>query len=91
LRDALHHHGAAVLFEEPGYASVNVPVNTKLNTGGGAAFAGNLIVGGLVGMGADAATGASFDHEPNPVYAKMQRTSGSSPSGPSAAQSSLKR
>ena len=34
---------------------------------GGAGFAGNLLLGGFVGMGVDAATGAAMDHKPNPI------------------------
>ena len=56
-----------VVFEQPGHETVTIPVITKLNGGGGAAFAGNILLGGIVGMGADAATGAALDHIPNPV------------------------
>ena len=34
---------------------------------GAAGFAGNIILGGVVGMAADAATGATLEHFPNPV------------------------
>ncbi len=56
-----------VTVSKPGYAPAEVPVSTKVNAGGGAAFAGNVLVGGLVGMAADASTGAGLDHYPNPV------------------------
>ena len=56
-----------VSISKPGYEPVEVAVTTKVNPGGGAAFAGNVLVGGLVGMAADASTGAGLDHYPNPV------------------------
>jgi len=56
-----------VTVSKPGYQPAEVPVSTKVNPGGGAAFAGNVLVGGLVGMAADASTGAGLDHYPNPV------------------------
>ena len=34
--------------------------------------AGNIIAGGLIGMGVDAATGAATDHKPNPVIVTLQ-------------------
>jgi len=39
---------------------------------GTAGFAGNLLAGGLVGMGVDAVTGAALDHKPNPVIVTLQ-------------------
>jgi hypothetical protein len=39
---------------------------------GAAGFAGNVLLGGLVGMGVDAATGAALDHKPNPVIVTLQ-------------------
>src|SRR6266478_9928448 len=40
-----------VTVSKPGYQPAEVPVSTKVNPGGGAAFAGNVLVGGLVGIG----------------------------------------
>lgn len=54
-------------FSKPGYVSQTVPVRTKLVGNGAAGFAGNVLVGGVIGMGVDAATGAALDHIPNPV------------------------
>lgn len=54
-------------FSKPGYRSQVVPVRTKISGGGGASFAGNILAGGVIGMGVDAATGAALDHTPNPV------------------------
>lgn len=58
-------------FSKPGYRQATVNVQTKLVTTGAAGFAGNLLAGGVVGMGVDAYNGAAYDHYPNPVIAKM--------------------
>ncbi|GJD83932.1 hypothetical protein [Methylobacterium haplocladii] len=34
-------------------------------------MAGNILLGGVVGIGVDAVTGAAFDHFPNPVSATL--------------------
>jgi hypothetical protein len=60
-----------VTFEKPGFERAQVPVTTAISGGGGASFAGNILVGGVIGMGADAATGAAYDHTPNPVRAAL--------------------
>jgi hypothetical protein len=45
-----------------------------------AGFAGNVLAGGLIGMGVDAATGAATDHKPNPVIVTLQPKSATSSS-----------
>jgi len=57
----------SVLISKPGYHTVEVPVRTQVAGAGAAGFAGNIILGGVVGMAADAATGATLEHFPNPV------------------------
>ncbi len=54
-------------FTKPGYQPQIVPVRTEVVGKGAAGMAGNVIVGGVIGIGVDAATGAAFDHKPNPV------------------------
>ena len=71
----------SVTIAKPGYAPQTVFVGTKLASAGAAGFAGNVLVGGVVGMGVDAATGATLEHFPNPVTVILQR-SGSPPQGP---------
>jgi hypothetical protein len=58
-------------FSRPGYRSLTVPVRTKLAGSGAAGFAGNVLLGGVIGMGVDAYTGAAMDHYPNPVMASL--------------------
>jgi hypothetical protein len=58
-------------FSKDGYASQDVMVQTRVAGSGAAGFAGNVLIGGLVGMGVDAATGATLEHYPNPVTVSL--------------------
>lgn len=57
---------------KPGYVPQIVQVRTKVSGNGGASFAGNILAGGVIGMGVDAATGAALDHTPNPVNVTLE-------------------
>jgi len=54
-------------FTKEGYHPHQVYVGTKLPGEGAAAIAGNVVIGGVVGIATDAITGAALDHYPNPV------------------------
>ena len=56
-----------VTASKPGYHSAQTPVGTRIAAGGAAGFAGNVLVGGVIGMAVDASTGATLEHYPNPV------------------------
>jgi hypothetical protein len=56
-----------VTASKPGYRDASIPVKTKVAGAGAAGFAGNILVGGVIGMGVDAATGATLEHYPSPV------------------------
>jgi hypothetical protein len=58
-------------FSKPGYESQDVMVQTRVAGAGAAGFAGNVLIGGVVGMGVDAATGSTLEHYPNPVTATL--------------------
>jgi len=62
----------SVSFAKPGYQPQTVQVTTRVAGGGAAGFAGNILVGGIIGMGVDAASGATLEHFPNPVVAVLQ-------------------
>ncbi|MBR0960725.1 PEGA domain-containing protein [Bradyrhizobium japonicum] len=62
----------SITFQKEGYEPQVVSLSRDIQTGGAAGFAGNLLLGGVVGMGVDAATGAATDHKPNPVIVTMQ-------------------
>ncbi|MBI5132362.1 MAG: translation initiation factor 2 [Rhodopseudomonas palustris] len=61
-----------VSLSKDGYQPQIIPLTREISGGGGAGFAGNLLLGGVVGMGVDAATGAAMDHKPNPVVVTLQ-------------------
>jgi PEGA domain len=63
----------AVVFNLPGYREQRVEVKTQVAGAGAAGFVGNVIVGGVVGMGVDAVTGSTLEHLPNPVVVTLQR------------------
>jgi hypothetical protein len=58
-------------FSKEGYQSEDVKVQTRVAGAGAAGFAGNVLIGGVVGMGVDAATGSTLEHYPNPVTASL--------------------
>lgn len=60
-----------VVLSKPGYHSAEVEVKTQVAGSGAAGFAGNVLLGGVVGMVADASTGATLEHMPNPVTARL--------------------
>ncbi|WP_413989884.1 translation initiation factor 2 [Labrys okinawensis] len=55
-----------------GYQPMDVPVKTRVAGAGAAGFAGNLLLGGVVGMGVDAASGATLEQYPNPITVTLQ-------------------
>jgi hypothetical protein len=70
-------------FTREGYQPSVVEVKTTLSREGGTSFAGNLLLGGLIGMGVDAASGAALDHTPNPVIARLAAIIPPPPASPS--------
>lgn len=71
-----------VTFTKDGYEDLQVPVATRLAGAGAAGFAGNVLVGGLIGMGVDAATGSTLEHYPNPVMGVLKPLSKPAPATP---------
>ncbi len=67
------------IFSKTGHEEVQVPVATRVAGAGAAGFAGNILLGGVVGMAADAATGATLEHFPNPVMATLPQLKPVSP------------
>jgi hypothetical protein len=74
----------SITFQKEGYEPQVVQLTKEVPATGAAGFAGNIIAGGLIGMGVDAATGAATDHKPNPVIVTMQPSA--PPSRPPAAK-----
>lgn len=60
--------GFTVTAEKEGYKTVTTSVVSQVSGGGGAALAGNVILGGIVGGAVDAGTGAMNELNPNPLH-----------------------
>lgn len=54
-----------------GYVSQTHEVNSGMSGGGGAALAGNILIGGAIGIGVDAMSGALNDLTPNPLVVTL--------------------
>ncbi|MEI6176394.1 MAG: PEGA domain-containing protein [Verrucomicrobiota bacterium] len=62
-----------VQLSKAGYKSTETRVTNHVSGMGGTAMAGNVIVGGLIGLGVDAASGATKDLTPNPIEITLQK------------------
>lgn len=60
-----------VVFAKDGYKPVEAVLEKKVTGGGIASGAGNVIAGGIIGIGVDAGTGANLDLRPNPMIAEL--------------------
>ncbi|MDQ2083672.1 translation initiation factor 2 [Xanthobacteraceae bacterium Astr-EGSB] len=58
-------------FTKPGYQPHTIRVDTRVAGAGAAGMAGNILLGGVVGMAVDAASGATLEHFPNPAVAHL--------------------
>jgi hypothetical protein len=63
-----------ISFQKDGFEPQVIALTKDVAGTGAAGFAGNVLVGGLIGMGVDATTGAAMDHHPNPVIVTLQPT-----------------
>jgi hypothetical protein len=68
-------------FQKDGFLPQQVPVSRQVVSAGVAATAGNVIAGGLIGLGVDAVTGAGYEHTPNPVSVILQPDAPAPPRG----------
>jgi PEGA domain len=68
-----------VTINKEGYEPQIVALTKEIPGSGAAGFAGNILAGGLIGIGVDAATGAAQDHKPNPVIVTLQPLAPASP------------
>ena len=60
--------GFVVTATKEGYKTITTNVVSQVSGGGGAAMAGNVLVGGIIGAGVDASTGAMNELVPNPLH-----------------------
>lgn len=70
-----------ITFRMEGFKEQQVFVKTILSPDGIAGAAGNVLIGGVIGLGVDAATGSTLMHTPNPVKVILER-SGPPPKAP---------
>ncbi len=69
----------SVVFRLAGHANETVEVKSRLGGAGAAGLAGNVILGGVVGIVADAASGATLEHAPNPVSVVLKKLAPAAP------------
>lgn len=69
-----------------GYKPLDIKVTHKVSKGGGAGMAGNVLLGGLIGAGIDASSGAMLDLTPNPVSVTLEPLAAPAPVASTAAQ-----
>lgn len=55
-----------------GYEPVTTQIQSQTKGGGSAGMAGNVFLGGIIGAGVDAGTGAHRDLVPNPLHVDLQ-------------------
>ena len=69
----------SMTIQKPGYGPQVVQLTKDVPAAGAAGFAGNLLLGGLIGMGVDAYAGAATDHQPNPAIVTLQPVAPAAP------------
>lgn len=60
-------HAFDVYIEREGYEPLAIHVSSQISGKGAVGMAGNVLVGGLIGAGIDAFSGATKDLKPNPI------------------------
>lgn len=61
-----------VTITKPGYKTIQTNITNENKGGGTANLAGNILVGGLIGIGVDASSGALQDLTPNPLEVALE-------------------
>lgn len=67
-----------------GYLPARETVTSNMSSGGAAGMAGNVLVGGLIGVGVDATSGALNDLSPNPLQVTLVPVPVEAPAAPAA-------
>jgi hypothetical protein len=60
-----------VYIEKEGYEPLTVHVSSQISGTGAVGMAGNVLIGGIIGVGVDSWTGAAKDLRPNPIKVTM--------------------
>lgn len=61
-----------ITIAKPGYKTVNTRVTNQVAGAGAAGMAGNVLVGGIIGIGVDAVSGATLELKPNPLKVVLE-------------------
>ncbi|HZL01048.1 MAG TPA: translation initiation factor 2 [Caulobacteraceae bacterium] len=61
-----------VALTKAGYKTVQTRVTHAVAGAGATAFVGNVLIGGVIGAGVDASTGATMDLKPNPLIVTLE-------------------
>ena len=80
-----HRSAFDVTITKSGYRGWQGHVTHQFAAGGGAAFAGNVVLGGGVGMIVDTASGATQKLVPNPLNVTLEPVQASGAAAPSSA------
>jgi hypothetical protein len=78
-----------VTISKEGYETLHVNVTPQVVGAGAAGMAGNVLVGGLIGAGVDAWSGAMKDLKPNPVTVKLVKLAEKEPARAVASDQSI--
>lgn len=70
-----------------GYETSEINVTNEIAGGGSAGMAGNVLVGGIIGAGVDASSGAMKDLVPNPVEVVLEPVKRAAPTPESPPES----
>ena len=62
-----------ITFEKEGYELASAMVTSSTSGGGSAGIAGNVLVGGVLGIGIDSYSGAAKDLTPNPLIIYLNK------------------
>jgi len=71
-----------VTITKPGFKMVTTQVMHSTSGAGAAGLAGNVLIGGVIGIGVDAVTGASQDLKPNPLHVVLEPDAPMAPPAP---------
>lgn len=71
-----------------GYVTARETVTSSMSSGGAAGMAGNVLIGGVIGMGVDASSGALNDLSPNPLQVTLVAATPPAPAAAEVAEAS---
>jgi hypothetical protein len=75
-----------VTITKDGYKTYHGKVTHQTASAGAAGMAGNVLVGGLIGVGIDAATGSTQELKPNPLVIKLEADGAAPAAAPAGGQ-----